>query len=316
MSGDQITVVVSAIEQVAPSIREFTLTSKDATLYPFSPGSHVVVEMQGESKTYKNAYSLMSDPWDTDAYKIAVRLQDSSRGGSIYMHEQVEVGDELKITPPANMFAPEWGAKKHVLIAGGVGITPFMSYLPELMRRDADFELHYLYRGNNTGAYKAELAEELGARYFGYDSVQGEKCDIATLFAERLLGTHFYICGPESLIEGVKSLADEGGVPASAIHYEEFAAPQPGMPFEVEIKSTGVVVPVGAEESMLEALEAAEIEVPNLCRGGVCGQCVCQVEEGEIEHRDHFLSGAEKAAGTAVMPCVSRAKSKRLVIEI
>jgi ferredoxin len=88
------------------------------------------------------------------------------------------------------------------------------------------------------------------------------------------------------------------------------------MPFEVEIKSSGVVVPVGAEESMLEALEAAEIEVPNLCRGGVCGQCVCQVEEGEIEHRDHFLSGAEKAAGTAVMPCVSRAKSKRLVIEI
>ncbi|MGI1669950.1 MAG: PDR/VanB family oxidoreductase [Neptuniibacter sp.] len=316
MSSEQITVKVTEIEQVAPSIREFTLVSVGEPLYAFSPGSHVVVAMPGEGKIYKNAYSLMSDPWDTDAYKIAVRLQDKSRGGSIYMHENVAVGDELKITPPANMFAPEWGAKKHVLIAGGVGITPFMSYLPELMRRDTDFELHYLYRGDVTGAYKSELTEELGSRYFGYDSNQNKKCDIATLFAERKLGTHFYICGPESLIHAVKTLAAEQGVPAAAIHYEEFAAPQPGEPFEVEIKSSGVVVPVGAEESMLEALEAANVEVPNLCRGGVCGQCICQVEEGEIEHRDHYLSETEKLSGSAVMPCVSRAKSKRLVIEI
>lgn len=316
MSSDQITVKVSAIEQVAPSIREFTLSAVGKSLYPFSPGSHVVIEMKGAGKTYKNAYSLMSDPWDTEAYKIAVRLQENSRGGSVYMHEQVAVGDELTITPPANMFAPQWTAKKHILIAGGVGITPFMSYLPELLRRDAEFELHYLYRGNMTGAYKAELAEELGGRYFGYDSAQNEKCDIGTLFAERQLGTHFYICGPESLIESVKTLAVECGVPVSAIHYEEFAAPQPGQPFEVQIGSTGQIVSVDSEESMLEALEAADIEVPNLCRGGVCGQCICQVEEGEVEHRDHFLSQSEKAAGNSVMPCVSRAKSKRLVIEI
>ena len=316
MSSDQITVKVSAIEQVAPSIREFTLVPEGQSLYPFSPGSHVVVAMPAEGKTYKNAYSLMSDPWDTDAYRIAVRLQDCSRGGSKYMHENVEVGDELKITPPANMFAPEWGAKKHVLIAGGVGITPFMSYLPELMRRNADFELHYLYRGDVTGAYKTELTEELGSRYFGYDSGKSEKCDITTLFVERRLGTHFYICGPESLINAVKGLATELGVPDAAIHYEEFAAPQSGEPFEVEIKSSGLVVPVGADESMLEALEAASVEVISLCRGGVCGQCVCQVEEGEIEHRDHYLSETEKLSGSVVMPCVSRAKSKRLVIEI
>lgn len=314
---DQIKVKVTAIEQVAATIKEFTLSSAgEQSLYPFSAGSHVVVTMQGKEKTFKNAYSLLSDPWETSCYKIAVRLQEVSRGGSVFMHESLQVGDELSITPPANLFAPLWSAKKHILIAGGVGITPFLSYLPELARRKAEFELHYLYRGSSTGAYKEQLSEELGERYFDYDSEQGHRCDIAKLFDERRLGAHFYICGPESLINSVKDMAESAGVPASAIHYEEFAAPQPGTPFEVEIKSTGQVVPVASEESMLEALEAANVEVPNLCRGGVCGQCICTVASGELDHRDSFLTDSEKATGTAIMPCVSRAKSDRLVIEV
>lgn len=316
MQANQTTVKVSAVEQVAPTIREFTLRPLGKNLYPFSPGSHIVVEIPGETKTYKNAYSLLSDPLDTNAYKIAVRLQEDSRGGSVAMHSNVAVGDELKITPPANMFAPQWEAKKHVLIAGGVGITPFMSYLPEFLRSDADFELHYLYRGASTGAYNSELSELLGVRYFGYDSSKDGKCNIADLFENRKLGTHFYIYGPEKLISEFIDLAKHYGVPSSAIHFEEFSAPKPGEPFEVQVGSTGQVVNVGAQESMLEALEAADVAVPNLCRGGVCGQCVCNVESGVIEHRDHYLSEAEKAEGKMVMPCVSRAKSKRLVIGI
>ncbi len=316
MSVDSIAVTVAAIVQVAPAIREFTLLPIDQPLLPFSPGSHVVVSMIDEHKVFKNAYSLISHPWDTTSYRIAIRRQDISRGGSLFMHENVAVGDTLNITPPANMFAPQWFAKKHVLIAGGVGITPFMSYLPELKRREADFELHYLYRSQLTGAYKDELAKTLGARYRGYDSDTGERCDIAALFAQRMLGTHFYICGPESLVKCVKDLAAESGVPASAIHYEAFSAPQPGTPFDIVIKSTGQVIAVDAQQSMLEALEAAEVAVANLCRGGVCGQCACRVDQGEIDHRDSFLSKAEKKAGATVMPCVSRAISKQLVIDI
>ncbi|WP_286238113.1 PDR/VanB family oxidoreductase [Neptuniibacter halophilus] len=316
MNIEQISVRVSAVEQVAPTIREFTLRPLSGELPPFSSGSHVVVEMPGAQKIHRNAYSLMSDPWDTSEYRIAVRLQEDSRGGSRFMHQSVAVGDRLNITPPANMFAPQWEAKKHILIAGGVGITPFLSYLPELMRRDADFELHYLYRGSQTGAYRKELAAELGARYFAYDSDAAERCELTELFQQRPLGTHFYICGPLSLIEGMTGLAAEFGIPASAIHYEEFAAPQPGKPFEIEIRHSGQVIRVGEEESMLEALEAAQINVPNLCRGGVCGQCVCSVESGEVDHRDNFLSAEEKASGRVVMPCVSRAKSERLIVDI
>lgn len=316
MNTDSIMVKVENVKDVAPAIREFTLVPLRQPLLPFSPGSHVLVEMPSEPQKFKNAYSLLGDPRDASAYRIAVRLQENSRGGSRYMHESVQVGDQLSISPPANLFAPIWAAKKHILIAGGVGITPFMSYLPEMIRRDADFELHYLYRGQVTGAYASELAKDLGGRYFAYDSSEGVKCNITKLLAERRLGTHFYICGPETLVDYVKNVAVNSGVPDGAIHYEEFAAPQPGVPFEVEIQSTGLVVPVGAEQSMLEALEAANVDVPYLCRGGVCGQCLCHVKNGAVDHRDSFLSEAEKTAGTAIMPCVSRAKDTRLTIEI
>lgn len=316
MSSEQITVRVDAIEQVAPMIREFTLTPVEGSLSPFSPGSHVIVEMATDAKTYRNAYSLLSDPADSSQYKIAVRLQEDSRGGSVFMHQQVEVGSELLISPPANLFCPDWRAKKHVLIAGGIGITPFMSYLPEFQRRGQAFELHYLFRSQQSGAYHASLSESLGSQYTSYDADAGQRCTVADILTNQSIGTHFYICGPEKLIDAVQSAATDMGFPQSIIHIEEFAAPKPGIPFTVEIKSTGQAITVGENESLLEALEAADVEIPHLCRGGVCGRCITPVADGEIEHRDGFLSDEEKSRKDCIMPCVSRSPSERLVLDI
>ena len=316
MSNQMIAVRVTAVNDVAPKIREFCLAAVDESLPPFSAGSHVMVEMAGENKTYRNAYSLMSDPADTSAYHIAVRLQDESRGGSVFMHTQVKEGDVLKITPPANLFAPHWAAKKHILIAGGVGITPFMSYLPELQRRNADFELHYLYRSNQTGAYRQKLADDLGERFFSYDSDNGQLCVVQQLLSTLTPGTHVYICGPDTLIDAVKNEAAALGIPAGIIHYEEFAAPKPGKPFLVNLAKTDKQVVVDSESSMLEALEAAGVEVANMCRGGVCGQCVTKVTDGIPEHRDDFLSADEKNSNQCVMPCVSRAVSDSLTLDL
>ncbi|MDP2505493.1 MULTISPECIES: PDR/VanB family oxidoreductase [unclassified Oceanobacter] len=310
---------VSDMKLVAPTIKEFTLVAVDGALSPFSPGSHVVVTMSGtdangKAKKWKNAYSLLSDPSDTEAYKIAVRLQEVSRGGSEFMHSQVQIGDVLEITPPANLFAPLWRAKKHLLIAGGVGITPFMSYLPEMQRQGANFELHYCYRGKQTGAYADQLQQQLGDACVRYDADAGNRCDLTALLKQQPRGTHIYICGPELLIEGVRQNAAQIGYPASLIHFEEFAAPQPGEPFSVTLKRSGQTIDIGAEESLLEALEAADLEIPNMCRGGVCGQCQTKVLEGDVEHRDNYLGAAEKA--DCIMPCVSRAKSKTLVLDL
>lgn len=316
MSQSLIEVTVEACRQVAPAIIEFSLRSENGALPAFSPGSHVVVEMREGEKTYRNPYSLLSDPRDSSRYRIAVRLQEQSRGGSVFMHQKVKAGSRLRITPPANLFAPHWQARKHILLAGGVGITPFMSYLPELQRRGADFELHHLFRSSRTGAYDAELKATLGQRYFGYDSASDSRCPVGELMAAQKPGTHIYICGPTSLIDAVYATADEIGWPEAHIHVEAFTAPAPGEPFEAVLSKSGKTVLVGAEESLLEALEREAVAVPNLCRGGVCGQCMTPVSDGEVEHRDHFLSEAEKRSGQCVMPCVSRAKSRQLVLEI
>ena len=316
MTTNQIRVTVQSVKQVAPMIREFTLTAVDSTLFPFSPGSHVIVDMLGPEKNYRNAYSLLSNPNDASEYRIAVRLQEDSRGGSVFMHEQVKQGDELLISPPANLFSPDWTAKKHILIAGGIGITPFMSYLPELERCGATFELHYLFHSQQSGAYREQLAEQYGGQFFAYDSDAAQRCNIETLLTECSIGTHIYVCGPEKLIQAVESAANEMGWPEGLVHSEEFAAPKPGTPFAVTLKSTNQTIEVGEEESLLEALEDADIEVESLCRGGVCGRCITPVAEGDIEHRDGFLSESEKSSNHCIMPCVSRAKSDRLVLDI
>ncbi|WP_020680782.1 PDR/VanB family oxidoreductase [Marinobacterium rhizophilum] len=316
MTVSKLRVRVTGVIPVAPAIREFRLEPIEAQLTPFSAGSHVIVEMPGAGRVLRNAYSLLSDPADTGAYRIAVRLQESSRGGSKFMHEQVSEGTELLISPPANLFAPSWQGRKHLLIAGGVGITPFLSYIPEMLRRDADFELHYLYRSSQTGAYREALADQLGERYFGYDSATGERCRLEKVLGGRAPGTHVYVCGPQSLLEAVRRTAAELGWPASHIHFEAFAAAQPGEPFQVELAASRQRLEVPGESSLLEALEDAGINVPSLCRGGVCGQCMTRVLDGDIEHRDSFLSEAEKARQDCIMPCVSRAAKAGLTLDL
>ena len=88
------------------------------------------------------------------------------------------------------------------------------------------------------------------------------------------------------------------------------------MKFEVEISDTGQVVTVGADQSIIEALEAAGVDVMYDCQRGDCGICQCDVISGTPDHRDFVLSDAEKAAGNVMQICVSRAKSDRLVLDI
>lgn len=316
MSNATIKVTVNAVKQVAPTIRELTLKPIEKNLSVFSPGSHIVVQIPSEEKLIKNAYSLLSDPHDASQYKIAIRLQPNSRGGSSYLHHHLKEGDELIISSPSNLFAPEWRAKKHIFFAGGVGITPFMSYIPEMIRREASFEMHYLFRSTQTGAYVEELHSLMGSKLHTYDTAASKRPDIEQILNNQPQGTHVYICGPESLIDSIKTFGEDHGWASSQIHYEAFAAPEPGEPFDVTLKQSEKTIHVSGNDSLLEALEAADIGIPNLCRAGVCGQCITKVSNGDIEHRDHFLTDKQKARNQYIMPCVSRTKSKTLILDI
>lgn len=305
-----IDVRVAEAREVTPVIREIAFEALEGQLPGFSAGSHVQLQLPNG---VRNAYSLIGDPSDRRAYRIAVRRQEHSRGGSRYLHEELRVGDRLRLGAPANLFALHSEARLHILVAGGIGITPFLAHCAELLRRGADFELHYAYRGGISDAYVAALGERLGARLHCYDSDE-RSLDLNQVLRGRPLGSHVYACGPQRLLLGLREQAAALGWSDSRVHWEAFAAPEPGLPFRVELARSGQQLQVAAEQSLLEALEAAGVELPNLCRGGVCGQCQTRYLKGDVEHRDHFLDADQRA--DSLMPCVSRGCGSPILLDL
>lgn len=314
-----INIKVADIKQETPLIKHFTFVKEDGSEFPaFSGGSHVVVSLNIGGRVHRNPYSLMGSPSDTSAYHISVRKQEHSRGGSVFMHENVTVGMLLKITYPVNLFSLAKKGRKHILIAGGIGITPFMSQIADLDRMGADFELHYAFRSPEHGAFAEQLTKVCDDKLHCYVDSQGKRLDLQALLSDQRLGTHVYVCGPGSMVAAVLETARNLGWPERHIHSEQFLAPPIGEPFKIQLAKSNIEIQVPAEMSMLEAIEAAGVEADFLCRGGVCGRCELTVLEtdGALMHNDHFLTDAEKASCQKIMPCVSRAKCDRLLLDI
>jgi dimethylamine monooxygenase subunit B len=312
-----LAVEVTAIEQITPLIKHFKLSPVGGGSMPaFSGGSHIVVVMKGVARVHRNPYSLLSPPHQLDHYEIGVRRMEESRGGSHFMHDQVRVGMRLEIAHPVNLFALDKIARKHVLIAGGVGITPFMAMLEDLATAKVPYELHYSVRSPEHAAFLERLRQRQGERVHMYYDSDNRFIDFDGLLGSQPLGTHVYVCGPAGMINKVVESARSWGWPDSHIHWEQFSAPPVGDAFEVVLARSKVTVHVPPDQSLMESIEARGIEVPYLCRGGVCGFCQTRVLEldGEIIHNDHYLSATDRAK--YIMPCVSRARCKTLVLDL
>ena len=318
---EMFNVRVTAVEQATPLIKRFTLARDDGAAMPaFTGGSHIIVQMQGaDGSQFSNAYSLMSDPRDTRSYQIGVRLEEQSKGGSAFMHQQVEVGSTLTISSPNNLFALDPTAGRHVMIAGGIGITPFLAQLHELEGGDTDYELHYAFRSPEHGAFQDDLSSgpHAGRTRFYIDSLE-RKLDLAALCAGLTDDAHLYVCGPKPLIDAVIATAAKAGIAEQRVHWEQFAAtPATGAAFTVVLARSGQELLVEEGMTILQAIQkskAANVEC--LCREGVCGTCETRIIDGEAEHFDQYLSDEEKAAQQSLMVCVSRAKSARLVLDL
>jgi ferredoxin-NADP reductase len=264
----------------------------------------------------RNAYSLISDPYDGSGYEIAVRREDQGRGGSRFMHAMVQPGMQMRVSAPLNLFALDARARKHVLIAGGIGITPFIAQIHQLDRMQQPYELHYAARSTSEAAGLKLLAQ--APHIHVHISQEGNRMDLGAILDGQPLGTHVYVCGPEGLIAGVMDAGARLGWPQSVLHSEAFAAPPPGKPFAVTIASSGQVVQVSAHQSLLEALEEAKVDIDWSCRGGACGRCETGVKSchGQIAHNDHWLSAQERAAQSKIMPCMSRFTGSELVLDL
>ena len=314
-----MTVKVQWVRDVSSTVKMFKLIHPTGGLLPrFTPGSHIIVHMRDGDKVHRNSYSLLNAGiGERLTYFIAVQLADNSKGGSKYLHERVERGSELTISVPANCFPPAEHAAKHLLIAGGIGITPLIAHRFYLKQQGEAIELHYAFRSGETAAFTDELVFENDPTSHLYDESLGQRLDIPALIRRQPLGTHLYTCGPEGFMDAAIEAAEALGWPEDSIHVERFgAAPRKGdLPFEVICKCSGKTLEVGADELLIDSLERAGYEIPFACRSGSCGSCETRVLEGAIIHRDSVLTAAERAEGNKMMVCVSRGTG-RLILDI
>lgn len=309
----EMRLVVKAVSEAAPGIRSVTLGAGDGRELPwFVPGSHIVVECGDVA----NAYSLTTQGVAPSEYGITVLRVADGRGGSRWVHD-LTAGDRVTVLPPRSAFAPIASARKHLLIAGGIGVTPVVSHLRAARRRRQDAQVLYRFR-EGAAAHIDDVRELAGDAAGFYTDRESFSVALGTVLAEQPMGTHLYVCGPHGLIDHVLKRATHLGWPESRLHAERFGidALDPGEPFELRLAGSGTTLTVPSGVSMLAALEGAGIDVPNLCRQGVCGECRIRVTGGRPLHRDLFLSDDEKLAGDAVMPCVSRAGGPGLEVAV
>jgi cytochrome P450/ferredoxin-NADP reductase len=305
------TVRVAAVRELSPTVRLFKLIHPSGGLLErFTPGSHIIVHMRDGDEVHRNAYSLLNSGYgDGLAYFIAVQRADPSRGGSIFMHERVKPGSELTISVPANTFPLVESAPKHLLIAGGIGVTPMIAFRYALKLRGQQHELHYAFRTAQNAAFVPELQMENDQHDVLYDSSVGHRLDLSSLLCRQPAGTQLYVCGPECLMMEAIDLAEGQGWPSEAIHFERFGAPDTrgAVAFDLIAQRSERKLRVAGTESALECLEHAGIAIESACRAGSCGSCETRVANGKPIYRNSVMSAAERDAGDRMMVCVDRA---------
>jgi vanillate O-demethylase ferredoxin subunit len=316
-----LTVRVARKAEEALGIRSFELVSTDGAALPsFAAGSHVDVQLPGG---LTRSYSLCNDPTETHRYLLAVLRDPASRGGSQAMHERVNEGDLLQISAPKNHFALAHDARRSLLLAGGIGITPILCMAERLALTGAGFELHYCTRERARTAFLDRISSSAYAaqvRFHFDDGPAAQRLDIEGLLATPQAGTHLYVCGPKGFMDAVLGQARRSGWPEAQLHFEFFSAdvkPQVGdAAFQVRLASSGRVIDVPAKLSVVQALAEAGVVVQTSCEQGVCGTCLTRVLAGEPEHRDLYLTPEEQAANDQFTPCCSRARSALLVLDL
>ena len=307
--------VVDNITTIAKDVKHFIFKRVDGNqVFDISPGSHITLDLPLQDKLHKNTYTIVRRTHDGCGYEIAVLRNEDGRGGSKWMHDKLKEKDHLYISTPGNYFSPNLLAKHQILIAGGIGITPMISYIKAFEEIGMSWELHYGSRSEERMAFKDVLLA-YGDKVKFYFGDKNQICDIHDVLTHRPAGTHVYVCGPQSMISATHDIAKKIGWPDTAVHSEAFAAAG-GAPFTAILKKSGKIINVSDTQTLLEAIEDNGINVPNVCRGGGCGYCKTAVVEGIPEHRDFFLTDHEKEENGFIMPCVSRCKEEKITLDL
>ena len=281
----------------------------------FSAGAHIGIRVPNG---LLRKYSLCNDPAERDRYQIAVKRESNGRGGSCNLIDNVKPGDELTITAPVNDFGLPPRAQDFLFIAGGIGVTPMMAMIQQVVAEGKRFRLFYCSRSPETTAFRDELSmpqfrDMVTIHYDRGDA--SRSLDLRPILAERKNREHLYCCGPRPLMEAVRAMTDHWS--STAVHFEAFSEAEThkvdDKPFRVRLARSGAVLDIPTSKTILEALRDHGLEVPSSCETGACGTCRTKLLAGEADHRDLVL--AEHERKDTIMICVSRARGEEIIID-
>lgn len=308
-----IKTVVDTVEEGGPGIRVYVLRDPDRwELPPFRPGAHIDVYLPG---ALTRTYSLCNDPADDKRYVIAVKREPSGRGGSIRLHDDVRTGDALAVSLPRGGL-PLADARHVTFVAGGIGVTPFLSAAAALTRLRRDFTLHVVARGEPPlGALLAP--HRASGRAILHDTAASDRPVLDALIAASPVQSTLACCGPLGMLDDFERATKAW--PAEHVHIERFVPPPlPVDPtaraYTLVLARSGREIAIGSGESMLDALTGAGVDIPASCHGGICGACRVDWLAGSPVHRDRVLTPAERTR--TLMACVSGSADDRLVVDL
>lgn len=313
-----LALTVTSITREAEDVSELSLAGLDvAELPPFDPGSHIQLHLPGGMS---RSYTLVGSASDRHKYTIAVQRQEAGRGGSRWLHDSLRLGDAVRARAPLNNFPLVENASLSVFIAGGIGITPFVSMIHRLNCLRRRWRLYYSARSRPHAAYLDLLRELLvpgGEIVLRFSDEKTPRFDLASIIQAAPTGTHFYCCGPSPML-GEFNIASQD-LPSECIHVESFGGLRQeggGSSFVVELAKSNLSLEVPPERTILECVLDAGVDAAYSCMSGFCGACETSVLEGHCDHRDDYLSETEKRAGDRIMICVSRASSEQLTLDL
>jgi ferredoxin-NADP reductase len=313
--ADVATVRVAAKTAMADGVVTLELTAPDGRRLPdWTPGAHVDLTL-GNGTTRQ--YSLCGDRWDPTTYRVGVLLEPAGRGGSAYVHEQLQPGHLVGLGGPRNNF-PMVPAEAYLFVAGGIGITPLLPMIAQADMLGADWRLLYGGRTRSSMAFLDELAP-YGDRVQVAPQDEVGLLDLPSFLGAPRADVRVYCCGPAPLLGAIEAACADW--PPHTLRTERFVAAEQGppaltTPFEVHLRRSGTTVTVTPDVSVLEAVAAAGVDVLSSCRQGTCGTCETTVVDGVPDHRDSLLDDAERAAGDCMYICVSRSCTERLVLDL
>ena len=317
MSAD-IDVTVSGLRAVARDVLAVELKHKSGQTLPGAQaGAHIDLAL---GNGLVRQYSLVNATGQAsmDRYVVAVGWDANSRGGSVWVHEKLKVGQSLRVSAPRNLFEMAPAHRRVLLLAGGIGITPIYAMAQACAQQGLDFELWASARSAPRLAYLEELKALVGDRlHLHFDDEQGGPMDLAQRLQTQCWDA-VYACGPAPMLDALTA-ATVHWTPGS-VRMERFkgaeAPASERQPFELSLQRAGLSTTVSARESVLDAMERLGVDYPWSCREGICGTCEAAVLEGEVQHLDYVLTPEERAEQRRMMVCVSRCGGGRLVLDI